>query len=131
MMELKRLGLKGTYKVRFDDAWFEVYDDKGKAIYFENSNRDWIKREYDEKGNLVYYENSYGYWTEQEYNSKNKVIYYGDSEGYWFEKGYDEEGNEVYFEDSCGYIVDNRTKELTVKEIESLLGYRIKIKRGE
>ena len=37
-------------------------------------------------------------------------------------------GNLIYYENSFGYILDKRVKELTVEEIEKLLGYKIKIK---
>ena len=46
---------------------------------------------------------------------KNKVVY-------------DEKGNEIYYENSDGIIIDERVKELTIEEIENLLGYKIKIK---
>jgi hypothetical protein len=85
-MKLKGIELKGTYKVIFYDTCFEIYDERGKEIYFENNGSYWSKKEYDD-------------------------------EGYW-----------VYFEDSFGYIVDKRVKELTVKEIEKILGYKVKIK---
>ena len=41
---------------------------------------------------------------------------------------YDEKGNEIYRENSKGKIIDERVKELTIEEIEKLLGYKIKIK---
>ena len=41
---------------------------------------------------------------------------------------YDEKGNGIYFENSDGIIIDKRVKELTIEEIEKLLGYKIKIK---
>ena len=85
-MKLKGIELKGTYKVAFSCAWFEVYDDKGNRIYYENSDGKWFKKEYDEKG------------------------------------------DEIYYEDSDGEFMDNRVKELTVSDIEKLLGYKIKIK---
>ena len=85
-MKLKGIELKGTYKVEFNDAYFEVYDDKDNRIYYEDSGGHWSKNEYDERDNLI------------------------------------------YFEDSDGYIIDIRVKELTVEEIEKLLGYKIKIK---
>ncbi len=62
---------------------------------------------YDEKGNEIYLENSNGYWAKWEY---------------------DEKGNETYFESSNSKIIDKRVKELTIEEIEKLLGYKIKIK---
>lgn len=85
-MKLKGTELKGTYKVAFYETYFEVYNDKGNRIYYENSDGKWFKKEYDEKG------------------------------------------DEIYYEDSDGEFMDNRVKELTVEEIEKLLGYKIKIK---
>lgn len=109
-MKLKGIELKGTHKVKFGRSWFEVYDENGKVIYVENGSGDWYKNEYDEKGNKVYYEHSNGYWQKSEY---------------------DENGIEIYFEDSQGWIKDNRIKELTIEEIEKLLGYKIKVKEVE
>ena len=85
-MKLKGIELKGTYKVRYSDTCFIVYNEKDKEIYFENTNNYWEKREYNEKGNMIYFENR------------------------------------------KGGIIDKREKELTIEEIEKLLGYKIKIK---
>ena len=130
---------------------FEVYNEKGNQIYYEDSNGFWFKKEYDEKGNLIYYENSNGYWSKSEYDERDNLIHYEDSDGYWskrkydernnttcyedsdgfwFKNEYDEKGNLIYREDADGYVVDKRIKELTIEEIERLLGYRIKIKEG-
>ena len=106
-MKLKGIKLKGTYKVRCYDTRFAVYNVKGNEIYFEESNGYWSKSEYDEKGNEIYRENSDGNWAKWEY---------------------DEKGNEIYREDRKGIIIDKRVKELTIEEIEKLLGYKIKIK---
>ena len=106
-MKLKGIELKGTYKFIYYATWFEVYDEKGNRIYFEDSNGYWSKREYDEKGNMIYREDSNDYWAKWEY---------------------DEKGNEIYFENSNGKIIDKRVKELTIEQIENLLGYKIKIK---
>ena len=40
----------------------EIKDKNGNQIYWENSDRDWIKREWDSKskGNRIYYEDSAG-----------------------------------------------------------------------
>ena len=62
------------------------------------------------------------------YDAKNNRIYVESSKGIWFKKEYDEKGNEIYYEDSEEKIVDNRLKELTIEEIEKILGYKIKIK---
>ena len=107
MKLLKGIELNGTYKVLFSNTCVEVYDDKGNRIYYEDSDGKWSKREYDERNNKTYYE---------------------DSDGNWAKIKYDKKGNEIYFEDSYGYVADKRVKELTVKEIEKLLGYKIKIK---
>ena len=106
-MKFKGIELIGTYKLICYDTSFMIYDKKGNVIYFEDSKGYWSKREYDEKGNVIYYENSNGSWSKREY---------------------DEKGNEIYFEDSKGEIIDERVKELTIEEIEKLLGYKIKIK---
>ncbi|MDY0386944.1 MAG: hypothetical protein RBT65_07430 [Methanolobus sp.] len=106
-MKLKGIELNGTYKVICYAKHFEVYDEKDNAIYFETNNGHWEKWEYDEKGNVIYWE---------------------DSIGFWLKRKYDEKGNVIYFEIRNGIIIDKRVKELTVEEIENLLGYKIKIK---
>lgn len=128
MMKLKGIELEGTYKVIYYATWFEVYDEKGNVIYHENDNGYWYKREYNEKGNEIYLENSNGYWEKGGYNEQGKVIYYESSNGYWEKKEYDRRGNEIYFVNSNGEIIGERVKELTIEEIEKLLGYKIKIK---
>ena len=78
---------------------FEIKDEKGKKIYYEDSNGYWAKYQYDEKGNKIYLEYSTGYWKKSQY---------------------DEKGNRVYFENSTGCIVDTRPKqtvEITLDEI--------------
>ena len=102
MMKLKNIELNGTYKVVYFDASFVIYDEKG-ATYYENSDGDWTKWEYDEKGKQIYYENSDGDWAKWEYDEKGKLILDGE-------------------------IFDERVKELTIKQIEKLLGYKIKVK---
>ena len=129
-MKLKGIELKGTYKVEFGDTCFEVYNDKGYEIYFENSDGGWYKSEYDDKINVIYFVNSYGYWERSKYDEKGNQIYYEDSFGCWFKKEYDEKGNEIYHEDSDEKIIDNRVKELTIGEVEKVLGYKINM-RGD
>ena len=106
-MKLKGVELNGTYKVIYYSTWFEVYNEKDKRIYFESSDDYWAKWEYNEKGKEIYIENSNGFWEKSEY---------------------DEKGNRSYYENSRGIIIDERVRELTIEEIEKLLGYKIKIK---
>ena len=127
-MKLKGIELNGTYKVICDTTSFAVYDEKGNEIYYEESNGYWSKSEYNEKGNIIYLENSNGYWSKRENDEKGNMIYYEDSNGYWEKREYDEKGNMIYYEDKGGGIIDKRVKELTIEEIEKLLGYKIKIK---
>ena len=81
MKILKGIELKGTYKVTFYDTYFEVYNDKGCRIYYENSDGYWSKSEYDKRGNRIYYEDSDGYWSRREHDERGKIIYFEDSEG--------------------------------------------------
>ena len=127
-MKLKGIELKGTYKVKYYSTSFEVYDEKGNAIYFENGKGYWYKSEYNKKGNEIYFENSKGYWAKREYDEKGNQTYYEDSYGFWEKREYNEKGNMTYFENKNGIITDKRVKELTIEEIEKLLGYKIKIK---
>ena len=133
-MKFKGIELKGTYelketyKVICYATSFEVYNEKDHLIYYEDSNGYWSKWEYDEKGNEIYFENSNNYWEKSEYDEKGNQIYYEDSNGYWDKREYNENGNEIHYENSKGEIIDKRVKELTIEEIEKLLGYKIKIK---
>ena len=54
------------------------------------------------------------------YDEKGNMIYH--------KRKYNEKGNMIYYENSNGEIIDKRTKELTIEQIENLLGYKIKIK---
>ena len=127
-MKLKGIELKGTYKVNFYDMYFEVYNERNNPIFIEHSKGSWSKSEYDELGQQIYREYSDGYWYKKEYDEKGNQIYFEDSDGYWVKSEYNEKGNQIYFENSNGEIVDKRIKELTIEEIEKLLGYKIKIK---
>ena len=65
------------------------------------------------------------------YDEKGNLIYFEDSNGFWSKREYDENDNVFYYENSDGEIIDDRVKELTIEEIEKLLGYKIKIKGNE
>ena len=110
---------------------FEIKNDQGKTIYFENSNGYWRKREYDANGNCIYSETSDGGWTKREYNANGNQTRFEMSTGYWETIEYDANGNQIYSKDSYGYIVDNRPKqvELTLAEIAEKLNIPIELLR--
>ncbi len=74
----------------------EIKNKNGNRIYWENSNRDWLKWEHDSKGNTIYFESSSGFWEKMEYDS---------------------EGNQTYYENSYGRIIDERPKSCESDEI--------------
>jgi hypothetical protein len=82
-----------------------VYDKKGKNIYFENTYGGWIKHEYDEQGREIYRVDNYGNWAKYEYNNQGYKIYYEGSNGNWEKYEYDANDNEIYSEDSNGYWI--------------------------
>ena len=43
----------------------EIRDTNNNLIYFENSDRFWIKYEYDSEGNKIYWEDSSGDWVNE------------------------------------------------------------------
>jgi hypothetical protein len=99
---------------------FEIKNSNGKLIYWEESDRNWIKREYDSDGNEIYWENSDGFWIKYEYNSNRNRIYSENFNGFWIKREYDSNGNVIYWEDSYGKIHDHRPKTDVQKAIELL-----------
>ena len=128
-MKLKGIKLNETHKIRCYDKSLEVYDEKGKRIYYEEKNGYWEKWEYDKKGNMTYYESSNGYWQKRKYDKKGNEIYYESSNGYWSKREYDKKGNLIYYKNNDSEIIDERVRELTIEQIENLLGYKIKIEK--
>jgi len=63
----------------------------------------------DENGNIIYYENSNAYWSKLEYKD-GKEIYFESSTGFWRKSEY-KDGKQVYYEDSRGVIKYNIPKE--------------------
>ncbi|KFZ25831.1 MAG: hypothetical protein KQ78_01787 [Candidatus Izimaplasma bacterium HR2] len=106
-MKLKGIELIGEYTIVYFTESFRIFDENDNEIYSENLNRFWIKRKFDEYNNKIYFENSDGYWVKREFDKNN---------------------NQIYYENSKGIIENNRLiKELTVEQIEKLLGCAIKI----
>ena len=114
-MKLKGIKLEGTYKVIYYDTYFKVYNKKGNVIYFEECNGYWAKWEYDKKGDMICFESSNGYWAKWENDKKGNMIYYKNSEG-------------IIIDERVSMEIGRNYKELTIEEIEKLLGYKIKIK---
>ena len=92
---------------------FFIKDNRGKEIYYENSDGYWWKKEYDSNNNRIYYEDSYGLWCKKEYDSAGNEIYCEDSNGYWWKKEYGSTGYIIYFENSKGVVRDYRPKPVT------------------
>ena len=84
-------------QLKVKDFPFEIKDEQGNQIYFEDSNGYWSKREYDEQGNEIYCENI---------------------DNFWFKREYDEQGNEIYYENSNGFIDDNREEIIEVNGVK-------------
>ena len=113
---------------------YEIKDNNGDIIYYEESTGFWVKREYDSSGNEIYFENSYEYWSKYEYDSNGNEIYFENSNGFWIKREYDSPGNQIYYETSNGNIMDKRPKviELTLEQIAEKFGTdvnNIKIKK--
>jgi len=103
----------------------ELYDSNSNPIYYENSNGFWDRYEYDSNNNETYFENSRGYCSKRQYDSNNNEIYYENSDGSWIKREYDNNNNLIYYENSKGEITDKRPKkELTIKELEEMLGIK-------
>jgi YD repeat-containing protein len=100
------------------DFPFEIKNNNGNIIYYENSNEFWVKWEFDSNGNPTSYENSDGWWYKCEYDSNEKTIYYEDSSELWIKREYDSLGRVIYYEDSYGHIEDNRPKPCVDKVVE-------------
>ena len=127
-MKLLGIELKGSYRVEFEDLWLEVYDENGNEIYSQFFDGGWYRNEFDSDGNVIYYEDDEKYWEKSEYDSNGNRVYHENSEGFWEKSEYDKRGNLVLFTNSVGLFIDKRVRELTLEEIESLLGYKVKIK---
>lgn len=111
---------------------FEIKDNRGEEIYYEERHGYWVKREYDDNGNQIYYETSDGYWAKTEYDDKENQSYFEDSDRYWVKREWDNKGNQIYYEDSFGRIVNDRPKpvpEYTMEELVDKLGHNFKIKK--
>lgn len=102
-----QIEVKETDTIKVYRDFLKVFDKNGNRTYYENSDEFWINKEFDKNGNVTFYETSDEYWVKCEF---------------------DENNNRTYFENSKGHIMDNRPKELTIEEIEKLLGFKIKIK---
>jgi hypothetical protein len=98
-------------QLNIKDFPFRIKDKNENVIYYEASDKSWVKSEYDENWNEIYRE---------------------DSKNFWVKREYDENGNEIYWEDKNGLLTDNRPKkvpEYTMEELTEILGKEFKIKK--
>jgi len=65
-------------------------------------------------GKIIYFEDIDGFWVKSEYDSNDNRIYQQDSNRDWVKLTYDSNNNEIYSEDSDGMVTDNRPKKKTV-----------------
>ena len=98
--------LKNNDTIRIYKECFEILDKKGNRVYYESLFGGWIKTTFDINGEISYI-NDTGYWRKSLYNSNSNLIYLEDSIN--------------------GVTVDKRKKEMTIEEVEELLGFAIKI----
>ena len=107
----------------------KLYHRNGKVAlyYFNNSDGYWNETTYDSNGNELTYKNSDGYWNETTYDSNGNELTYKNSYGFWEERTFDSNGNQLTYKDSNGFTRAFSIKELTIKEIQKELGYKIKI----
>lgn len=99
--------MKRNYELVEEENYIELLEN-GKIKYFLKSDGYSYECTYDDKGNELTFKNSNGYSWEHTYDGNNKLL----------------------TETVNGKLtIDNRPKEkeLTVKEISDLLGYKVKV----
>jgi hypothetical protein len=107
---------------------FQIKDENGRELYYENSYGYWYKNEFDVNGNKTYHESSIGFWFRFKHDSDSRLTSYLNSNGYWSKSEFDSNGKEIYWEDNNGILLDNRPKptiEITLQEIAKLKGVNV------
>lgn len=64
------------------------------------------------------------------FDKNHNEIYFENDNGFWQRREFDKNNSMIYAEDSFGNITNSRykqTKELSIKELEEILGYKVKI----
>jgi len=107
----KELGIAFTFPI-------EIKDEDGKPTYYENSHRQWYRREYDKNGYETYHEYSNGIWSRYEYDEDGNQTYHECNDNLWYRYEYDKDGNQTYFEASDGYKIGTKRGSCTGKIIE-------------
>ena len=62
---------------------FQIKDENGRELYYENSDGYWYKNELDINGNKSYHENSTGVWFRFKHDSDSRLTSYLNSNGYY------------------------------------------------
>jgi YD repeat-containing protein len=138
-----------------DDAvhgWRQyIYNVKGKLLLFMNSDGTWEENTYDANGRPLAQRKSNGKWKEYIRDSKGRLLRVNHANGAWLEYTYDAKGKHLTTRSSDGHChihirgrgqvspeefnnfinLTNPVKEYTHRQIEKLLGYKIKITNKE
>ncbi len=111
---------------------FEIRDENGALIYYENEDGTWEKKETktiaeqlgikkfpfeikDKNGNTIYIEREDGSWEISKYDEEGKQVFHQNQNGFWAEEGHNTPENkrvldEIFYENSEGVIIDNQPK---------------------
>ena len=135
-----------TWKNSDGDWCVYTRDADGNMLTWKNSDGDWEEYVHDAKGNVLTRKDSNGDWEEYVHDAKGNVLTCKDSNGFWCEYTRDADGNELTYKSSYGqyqikdklvtreefeaFVNSPKTKELTIAEIEALLGHQVKIVGG-
>jgi len=91
------------FKHDFSKGDFKLYDENGKAIFWEDSNKYGVRYERNENGLITFWEDSEKFWKRIEYNENGNETFWIDSDG-----------------DTWG-IPKNKEIEMTVEELQDLV----------
>ena len=119
-----------------------ICDALGNELTFKSLDGNWSEHTYDANGRILTRKDSYGNWYERTFDANGYESSYKCSDGKWIECTRDTDGKELTFKNSSGVyriqgklvtqeqfeaVVNPTVKELTIAEIEELLGYPVKI----
>ena len=119
-----------------------IYDAWGNLLTFKGADGHWHECTYNANGRILTRKDSYGNWYERTFDANGYESSYKCSDGHWSECTRDADGKELTYKDSYDTykikgksvtkeqfeaFVNPTAKELTIAEIEKILGYPVKI----